>query len=102
MVLSKKFAFFIVFLIVGIEGIDFARPNDTKLLSTQKGLVNIDRLTNWFGTLLLGTESTPIPSENVNLTAWPGSECQRYCALDGQPRICYFQWTLEHYHAMGP
>lgn len=38
----------------------------------------------------------------VNVNDWPGEECLRYCAFDEAPRICHYNFVLEHYHAMGP
>lgn len=45
---------------------------------------------------LIRNQSVPI-----NLEAFPGELCLRSCD-DTQPRVCYFNWVLEHYHAMGP
>lgn len=32
---------------------------------------------------------------------FPGEKCQRDCT-NSPARVCYFHWTLEHYHTMGP
>lgn len=40
-------------------------------------------------------------SSPINLEAFPGELCMRSCE-DTQPRVCYFNWVLEHYHSMGP
>ncbi|XP_055549126.1 uncharacterized protein LOC129732340, partial [Wyeomyia smithii] len=45
---------------------------------------------------LFRNQSTP-----VDLDAFPGELCLRKCD-NTKPRVCYFKWTLEHYHAMGP
>ncbi|XP_055592894.1 uncharacterized protein LOC129744412 [Uranotaenia lowii] len=45
---------------------------------------------------LLRNQSSPI-----DLDAFPGESCLRSCK-DTRPRVCYFKWTLEHYHVMGP
>lgn len=45
---------------------------------------------------LIRNQSVPI-----NLEAFPGELCMRSCE-DTLPRVCYFNWVLEHYHAMGP
>lgn len=45
---------------------------------------------------LIRNQSAPI-----NLEAFPGELCMRSCE-DTQPRVCYFNWVLEHYTAMGP
>lgn len=45
---------------------------------------------------LIRNQSVPI-----HLEAFPGELCMRSCE-DTQPRVCYFNWMLEHYHAMGP
>lgn len=43
----------------------------------------------------------PNGSSPINLDAFPGELCMRSCE-DTQPRVCYFNWVLEHYHSMGP
>ncbi|XP_062546347.1 uncharacterized protein LOC134212466 [Armigeres subalbatus] len=40
-------------------------------------------------------------STPINLEAFPGELCMRSCE-DTRPRVCYFNWVLEHYHSMGP
>lgn len=37
----------------------------------------------------------------VNVSQHSGEHCNRICKPN-QYRVCYFQFTLEHYHAMGP
>lgn len=32
----------------------------------------------------------------------PGAECARTCNNNERPRICYFEFIMEHYHTMGP
>ncbi|XP_055923912.1 uncharacterized protein LOC129954192 [Eupeodes corollae] len=40
-------------------------------------------------------------SQFINLTQYPGEKCNSKC-VKNQTRVCYFEWTLELYHAMGP
>lgn len=46
-----------------------------------------------------------LASESLNTSTlaekFPGRACHRPCSLGEPPRICYFTWTLENYHAMG-
>lgn len=42
------------------------------------------------------------PEKDFDKIEWDGGKCQRTCGLDEKPRICYYHWTLEYYHAMGP
>lgn len=37
----------------------------------------------------------------INVEAYPGEECHRDCTSNGS-RVCYYQFTMEHFHAMGP
>lgn len=37
----------------------------------------------------------------ANVLDYPGSDCLRDCD-DTLPKICYYHFNLEHYHAMGP
>uniref|UniRef100_U5EZN5 Putative laccase 2 n=1 Tax=Corethrella appendiculata TaxID=1370023 RepID=U5EZN5_9DIPT len=37
----------------------------------------------------------------IDVTLFPGQQCERKCG-GSRPRICYFKWVMEHYHAMGP
>ncbi|XP_055915066.1 LOW QUALITY PROTEIN: uncharacterized protein LOC129948201 [Eupeodes corollae] len=37
----------------------------------------------------------------ANLTQYPGDLCDSKC-VKGKKRLCYFEWTLELYQAMGP
>lgn len=39
---------------------------------------------------------------NSSLDRFSGEECARECKSDEEPRICYFKFILEYYHAMGP
>lgn len=41
------------------------------------------------------------PLAPVDVTLWPGEECDRPCNDETKPRLCYYSWTLEHYAAMG-
>nr|XP_019548835.2 laccase-2-like [Aedes albopictus] len=50
-------------------------------------------------TSLMGTFRNA--SAPVDLQAFPGELCMRSCE-DTLPRVCYFNWVLEHYHSMGP
>ncbi|XP_055857029.1 uncharacterized protein LOC129919940 [Episyrphus balteatus] len=43
----------------------------------------------------------PVNAQFVNLTQYPGERCNAKC-IKGQTRVCYFDWILEHYHALGP
>lgn len=36
----------------------------------------------------------------LNVSEYPGEKCNRIC-VNGQQRVCYFEFTLEHYQAMG-
>lgn len=42
------------------------------------------------------------PRDPLVLSEWPGEACNRPCRRGAQPRSCYFEFVLEHYHAMGP
>ncbi|XP_053675343.1 uncharacterized protein LOC128725611 [Anopheles nili] len=42
-----------------------------------------------------------LTNETFDVHAYPGEQCLRECD-ETQPRICYFSWTMEHYHVMGP
>lgn len=59
------------------------------------------------GALLLGIglggvhETAAATNAPVDLTLWPGDQCDRPCTADTMPRLCYFRWTLEHFTAMG-
>uniref|UniRef100_A0A182Q9A8 Uncharacterized protein n=1 Tax=Anopheles farauti TaxID=69004 RepID=A0A182Q9A8_9DIPT len=37
----------------------------------------------------------------LDVRSFPGEQCLRQCD-ETHPRICYFSWTMEHYHVMGP
>lgn len=63
-----------------VKGMDFARVSqdlDNKKIFSENGEISVD------------------------LKLWPGSACSRVCQT-GSSRICYFQFTLEHYQVMGP
>lgn len=36
-----------------------------------------------------------------DMTKYKGEDCYRDCR-GSESKICYFHFTLEHYHAMGP
>lgn len=38
----------------------------------------------------------------LNLSAYPGEDCNRQCVNGEQPKVCHFKFVLENYHAMGP
>lgn len=42
------------------------------------------------------------PEPNFDKLEWDGGKCQRFCGENEKPRICYYHWTMEHYHVMGP
>ena len=42
----------------------------------------------------------PLKSSNVNQYLVSGEECDRECKKN-DVQICYFKWTLEHYHVFG-
>lgn len=46
---------------------------------------------------VLATEPMP---PILNLSNYPGEECKRDC-MPNQKRVCYFQFVLENYQAMG-
>ncbi|XP_055904766.1 uncharacterized protein LOC129940445 [Eupeodes corollae] len=51
--------------------------------------------------LLLGIQVIAAKTEKyVNVTANPGELCNREC-VENDRRVCYFNFVLEHYHAMG-
>lgn len=54
----------------------------------------------WFSNTVFAASENA--SGNVNLTDWDGDLCRRTCLENERPRICYYHWVLEHYHAMGP
>ncbi|XP_035911110.1 laccase-2-like [Anopheles stephensi] len=49
----------------------------------------------WLKSLVRSTNGT------LDVRSFPGEQCLRQCD-ETQPRICYFSWTMEHYHVMGP
>lgn len=36
----------------------------------------------------------------IDLEKFPGESCYRECR-GATPRVCYFNWHLEHYHVLG-
>ncbi|ETN61043.1 multicopper oxidase [Anopheles darlingi] len=57
--------------------------------------VTVTTAQTWLRSLIDSTNGT------IDIKSFPGEQCLRVCD-DTQPRICYFSWTMEHYHAMGP
>lgn len=39
---------------------------------------------------------------NASVEQFPGEGCARSCEQDERPRVCYFKFVLEYFHAMGP
>lgn len=56
----------------------------------------------WYHDILNKSPALEQPPNNFNVTEWAGEHCERYCQTNTRPRICYYHWVLEHYHAMGP
>lgn len=52
--------------------------------------------------ILIGDTITPEPLTNnyLNVSRYPGEYCNRRC-VSGMQRVCYFEFTLEYYQAMG-
>lgn len=77
-----KVFYYLLFIFSVVEAKNLARP-------IQSHVIEIENVTNF-------------ALDEINLSDWPGENCARYCVSSNHPRICYFQFVLEHYHAMGP
>lgn len=40
-------------------------------------------------------------TSRIEVEKFLGETCYRDCS-DTRPRVCYFDWHLEHYHVLGP
>lgn len=49
---------------------------------------------------ILEDADVDVDTDKINLT--PGADCARICYDHEPPFICKFEFTLEHYHTMGP
>jgi hypothetical protein len=42
-----------------------------------------------------------VDKKPLNLKEHQGSDCLRTCAAETKAKVCYFNFTVEHYTAMG-
>jgi FtsP/CotA-like multicopper oxidase with cupredoxin domain len=54
-----------------------------------------------FGLFLFSSAVNCQVNYDVDVKQYPGSLCKRDCN-NAETRICYFHWTMEHYHTLGP
>lgn len=100
MILNSSIFIIVVLLAISIKNIDAK----SKSKSYRRIRDSLDRLTgkDWMSSQIFKFQTDHKYARSVDLTEWDGAKCSRTCQTNERPRICYFTFDVEMYHAMGP